>query len=154
HRSTREDQYFVVNGRWVQSGSLSQALRHGYRSLLPSDRHPVALVMMELPGGEVDVNFHPAKREVRFAREGWVWNELRRAVAASVAVVGQRGAMGLAGGPGWSVAEGPARLAAGGGPGAGGVAEWPELYRTAESLPPEIRERFVAPATGEEEEPV
>ncbi|HVP38246.1 MAG TPA: DNA mismatch repair endonuclease MutL, partial [Candidatus Saccharimonadales bacterium] len=165
HRSTREEQFFFVNGRWVQNGFLAQALRQGYRSLLPPDRHPAAVVLLDLPGEEVDVNFHPAKREVRFAHESWVWNEVRRAVEQSLAALGRPWAEAAAGGPdldrlqpgfGAADAGGPAPGASPPGshpgapgaygaharegappPGGAGPRAWAELYRTSELPLPE-----------------
>lgn len=150
HRSSRDDQYLFVNGRWIQSGLLSQSMRQGYRSLLPSDRHPAAVILMELPTDVVDVNFHPSKKEVRFANDGWMWNELRRAVERSLGAA--LGHVAQASGP--EVDDGPsngghagasASHPGGFAPRPGQVTEWPELYRTAESLPLELREKFVAP---------
>jgi DNA mismatch repair protein MutL len=98
----------------------------------------------------VDVNFHPTKREVRFSNDGWIWNELRRAAEQSLtAVLGKAAAWDS---PGRSVPlEGGPRS---GVPGGNPAIEWPELYRTADSLPLEIRETYVAPpASGDEDEP-
>jgi len=78
HRATRRQQFFFVNQRPVQSRALSQALYDAYRTLLPRDRHPVACVFLTLPPGEVDVNVHPAKLEVRFRRERHIYDCIRR----------------------------------------------------------------------------
>jgi DNA mismatch repair protein MutL len=67
-RTTREAQYFFVNGRYVRDRVLAQALGESYRTLLPSGTHPAAILFVELPPSEVDVNVHPAKIEVRFRR--------------------------------------------------------------------------------------
>lgn len=78
HRATRRQQFFFVNGRAVQNRSLSRALYEAYRTVLPRDRHPVACLFLTLPGGEVDVNVHPAKLEVRFRQESRLYDRLRR----------------------------------------------------------------------------
>lgn len=78
HRATRRQQCFFVNQRPVQSRTLNQALYDAYRTLLPRDRHPVVCVFLTLPPGEVDVNVHPAKLEVRFRRERHIYDSLRR----------------------------------------------------------------------------
>jgi len=78
HRATRRQQFFFVNRRPVQSRALSQALYDAYRTLLPRDRHPVVCVFLALPPGEVDVNVHPAKLEVRFRRERHIYDCVRR----------------------------------------------------------------------------
>jgi DNA mismatch repair protein MutL len=73
-RSTREGQVFLVNGRWVQSPSLSQALRHAYGNLLPGGRFPSAVLWLTVPAERLDVNVHPTKREVRFADDNSVFS--------------------------------------------------------------------------------
>ena len=66
-RSTGKFQYVYVNRRPVRNRNLSHAIREAYRGLMPPDRYPVCLLMLELIGDGVDVNVHPAKAEVRFA---------------------------------------------------------------------------------------
>lgn len=80
-RATREGQVFLVNGRWVTSAALSQALRHAYGNLLPSGRFPAAVVWLEVPPDRLDVNVHPTKREVRFADDDAVFSLVASACA-------------------------------------------------------------------------
>ena len=84
-RSTREGQVFLVNGRWVQSPALSQALRHAYGNLLPSGRFPSAVVWLNVPADRLDVNVHPTKREVRFADDDSVFSLVASACAVPLA---------------------------------------------------------------------
>jgi DNA mismatch repair protein MutL len=78
-------QIFVsVNGRPVQSRPLALAIREGYGTLLPADRFPVAVIDVSLDQALVDVNVHPTKREVRFAREQEVRREITLAVKAAL----------------------------------------------------------------------
>lgn len=63
------NQVFVLNGRWIQSVLLRQAVRAAYGDLIPPGRHPEAVLHLRLPENEVDVNVHPTKREVRLLRE-------------------------------------------------------------------------------------
>jgi DNA mismatch repair protein MutL len=79
-RSTREDQHLFVNRRPVENRGLNFALLEGYHTALMKGRYPVCCLFLELPPAEVDVNIHPAKREVKFHREG----EVRRLVAQAV----------------------------------------------------------------------
>lgn len=65
-RSNRRDITFFINGRWVQSVPLTTALVQAYHTLLMVGRYPLAVVFLEFPPEEVDVNVHPAKAEVRF----------------------------------------------------------------------------------------
>jgi DNA mismatch repair protein MutL len=79
-RSTREDQHVFVNRRPVENRGLSFALLEGYHTALMKGRYPVCCLFLEINPGEVDVNIHPAKREVKFHREA----EVRRLVAQAV----------------------------------------------------------------------
>ena len=74
-----------VNRRWVQNRALVFAVVEAYQGLLPPGRHPVAVLNLTLPPGEVDVNVHPAKAEVRFARERQAFAHLQRAVRGALA---------------------------------------------------------------------
>ncbi|HEY1764079.1 MAG TPA: DNA mismatch repair endonuclease MutL [Opitutaceae bacterium] len=79
-RGTRHDMVAFVNSRPVDSRTINGALAESYRELLPQGRHPVAFVFLEISPAEVDVNVHPAKREVRFRREAAVRSFVVRAV--------------------------------------------------------------------------
>ncbi|MGA1236944.1 MAG: DNA mismatch repair endonuclease MutL [Limisphaerales bacterium] len=68
-RATRSDQHIFVNGRPVDNRGLNYALMEGYHTALMKGRYPVACLFLEVDPAEVDVNVHPAKREVRFHRE-------------------------------------------------------------------------------------
>lgn len=80
HRSNRRNITFFVNRRWVMSRMLSVALEESYHGLLPQRRYPVAAVNINLPYGDVDVNVHPTKAEVRFWRGSQVFSAVQRAV--------------------------------------------------------------------------
>lgn len=67
-RSNRDSQYFFINGRFVRDKLISRGIQEGYRSVLPHGVYPVAMLFLDIPLGEVDVNVHPAKTEVRFRR--------------------------------------------------------------------------------------
>ena len=69
-----------VNGRWVKDASLTYAITQAYHRLLPKGRHPLAVVMIDLPPADVDVNVHPAKAEVRFRDGDAVFRALQKAV--------------------------------------------------------------------------
>ena len=79
-RANRNRITIFVNGRWVQNRMLSYALQEAYHGFLPERRYPVAVVEIALPYGDVDVNVHPGKSEVRFRHEGSVFAALQQAV--------------------------------------------------------------------------
>ena len=68
-RASGRWQYFFVNRRCVRDRTLAHALREAYRGLVEPSRSPVAFIFLDVEAGEVDVNVHPAKIEVRF-RQG------------------------------------------------------------------------------------
>ncbi|NLH73024.1 MAG: DNA mismatch repair endonuclease MutL [Verrucomicrobia bacterium] len=68
-RATREDQHLFVNRRPIEHRGLNFALAEGYHTALMKGRYPVCCLFLELNPAEVDVNVHPAKREVRFRAE-------------------------------------------------------------------------------------
>jgi DNA mismatch repair protein MutL len=65
-RQTRTQQLVFVNGRAIESGLLTAAIREGYHTALMKGQYPVTFLFLELDPAAVDVNVHPAKREVRF----------------------------------------------------------------------------------------
>jgi len=68
-RSTRREMIALVNGRAVDSRTLNYALIEAYHTFIPKGRYPVAFLFLNLPPAAVDVNIHPAKREIRFRDE-------------------------------------------------------------------------------------
>jgi DNA mismatch repair protein MutL len=87
-RTSRDAQYLFVNGRYVRDRLVSRALGEGYRTVLPHGVYPAALLFLEVPLEEVDVNVHPAKTEVRFRRAPAIADTVREAVRAALAAGG------------------------------------------------------------------
>lgn len=87
-RTSRDAQYLFVNGRFVRDRLLGRALSDGYRAILPHGVYPAALLFIETPLEEVDVNVHPAKTEVRFRRAAAVADAVREAVRRALASAG------------------------------------------------------------------
>jgi DNA mismatch repair protein MutL len=79
-RSSRAEQHVFVNRRPVENRGINFALLEGYHTALMKDRYPVCCLFLEVNPAEVDVNIHPAKREVKFHREKAVRQLLARAV--------------------------------------------------------------------------
>jgi DNA mismatch repair protein MutL len=84
-RTSRDSQYLFVNRRFVRDRMIGRSLSEGYRSILPHGVYPAALLFIETPLEEVDVNVHPAKTEVRFRRQAAVADVVREAVRAALA---------------------------------------------------------------------
>jgi DNA mismatch repair protein MutL len=84
HRGVADHQYLFVNGRPVKDRLLTGAIRGAYAEMMPRDRHAVVALFLDVPPGEVDVNVHPAKTEVRFRDpamvRGLIVSGLRRAL--------------------------------------------------------------------------
>ncbi|ARO88480.1 DNA mismatch repair protein MutL [Nitrosospira lacus] len=94
-RSSRNNQYFFVNGRFVRDKLIAHALREAYRDILHPDRHPAFALFLEMNADGVDVNVHPTKTEVKFhdsrALHQFIFHTINKALAspqlASVASV-------------------------------------------------------------------
>jgi DNA mismatch repair protein MutL len=84
-RADRGEQYVFVNRRAATAAVISFALREAYPPL-EGDRKPAAILFIDLDPGEVDVNVHPAKREVRFRRSADVRDAIIQAVSAALGV--------------------------------------------------------------------
>jgi len=80
HRSNTRNVTILVNRRIVRDRLISYAIREAYHGLLPKGRHPIVVLSVELPSGDVDVNVHPAKSEVRFRDTGMVFSAVQKAV--------------------------------------------------------------------------
>jgi len=80
----RNSMYVFVNGRLIRDRLIQHALIEAYRNILPPTVYPVVLMFLELPGGEVDVNVHPSKTEVRFRQQTLVHDFVREAVRGAL----------------------------------------------------------------------
>ena len=83
-RANRTYMTFFINRRLIQSRMLSFAVEEAYSGLLQTRRYPIAAINVVMPYDEVDVNSHPAKREVRFHNENRVFSLVQRAVRAAL----------------------------------------------------------------------
>ena len=87
-RASRGMQFFFINGRFVKNRTMMAALENAYRGTLMQGKFPGCLLMLEMPCQLVDVNVHPAKTEVRFARESEAFDAVYRAAKAALAQPG------------------------------------------------------------------
>ncbi len=85
NRAQADMQYFFVNGRMVRDKVLVHAVKQAYGDVLYHGRHPAYVLFLTLPPQEVDVNVHPAKSEVRFANQRWVYDFIRHNIQAALA---------------------------------------------------------------------
>ncbi len=79
-RSNRREITLFVNGRWIQDARLNAAVTQAYHTLLMTGRYPIAVLKIDIPPEEVDVNVHPAKAELRFRNPNAAFSAVERAV--------------------------------------------------------------------------
>lgn len=84
-KSSRQWQTFIVNGRVIANRMLAKALDNAFHSLLPHSGFPLAVVVIDLPPADVDVNIHPQKSEVKFRDERTVYGAVYHSVSAALA---------------------------------------------------------------------
>ncbi|EMA03846.1 DNA mismatch repair protein MutL [Haloarcula vallismortis] len=80
NRAGREYLSTYVNGRYVRAGTVRDAVIDAYGTQIAPDRYPFAVLFLDVPAGDVDVNVHPRKLEVRFADDEGVREQVRTAV--------------------------------------------------------------------------
>jgi len=80
-RSSREYVSTYVNGRYVTATAVRDAVVEAYGDQLAPDRFPFAVLFLDAPAGDVDVNVHPRKLDIRFADEAGVREQVRTAVS-------------------------------------------------------------------------
>ncbi|MEP4769071.1 MAG: DNA mismatch repair endonuclease MutL [Roseibium sp.] len=90
HRGNAQHQFFFVNGRPVKDKLLLSGLRGAYADVLARDRHPVVVLFIDLEPGQVDVNVHPAKSDVRFRDSQLVRGLLVGAIKHALVQAGHR----------------------------------------------------------------
>ncbi len=88
-RASRAMQFFFVNGRFVKNRTMMAALEQAYRGMAMQGKFPGCVLFVDMPPELVDVNVHPAKTEVRFARESDVFDAVYRAVRGTLAIGGK-----------------------------------------------------------------
>jgi DNA mismatch repair protein MutL len=80
----RNSIFVFVNGRLIRDRLVQHALTEAYRNIIPPTVHPVVLLFLEMPSGEVDVNVHPSKTEVRFRQQSVMHDFVRDSVRAAL----------------------------------------------------------------------
>jgi DNA mismatch repair protein MutL len=80
----RNSIFVFVNGRLIRDRLVQHALTDAYRNIIPPAVYPVVLLFLEMPAGEVDVNVHPSKTEVRFRQQSVMHDFVRDSVRAAL----------------------------------------------------------------------
>src|SRR5580693_5952501 len=83
--TTARSTFLFVGGRFIRDRALLHALALGYGPLLEKGRYPLAALFLQLPGADLDINVHPQKMEVRFARAQEVYAAVHHVVGAAIA---------------------------------------------------------------------
>jgi DNA mismatch repair protein MutL len=109
NRGVPDHQFLFVNGRPVKDRLLIGAVRAAYQDLLARDRHPIVALFVEVPPGEVDVNVHPAKTEVRFREPSLVRGLIVGGLRHALDSAGFRSAQPAAANVGWQTPPSPQR---------------------------------------------
>jgi DNA mismatch repair protein MutL len=146
--TTARSTYLYVNGRAVRDRALLHAVVQGYGPVIEKGRYPLAALFLEVPGGELDVNVHPQKLEVRFARPQEAYAAVRHVLGAALA----RAPWLETGGTGAARVQ-PLRAftlppARGGGGGAGG---WTSIVPAQAALPLRARDAAREPGLDPDE---
>jgi len=84
NRANRNYMSFFVNRRWINSRVLSYAVEEAYHGMLMQGRHPVSVINITVLPGEVDVNIHPTKTEVKFRDDRPVFSAVQKAVRQAI----------------------------------------------------------------------
>ena len=95
-RANTLNQFYFVNGRSVRDKVLLGAVRAAYADFLHRDRFPVIALFVAIDPGEVDVNVHPTKAELRFRDQGAVRGAVIRAIGEALAAAGFRASSSVA----------------------------------------------------------
>lgn len=85
NRANRNFENYFVNRRFVKSKLLSKAIEEGYQSYLMQHRYPFCVIHITVPTGDVDVNVHPTKMEVRFSNQNSVYRMIAQNISEFLA---------------------------------------------------------------------
>lgn len=83
-RGNRSFENYYINGRYVKNNIITKAIENAYKGFLMQHKFPFVSLQMEMEGNDLDVNVHPAKREVRFAREQEVYEAVYDTVRSAL----------------------------------------------------------------------
>jgi DNA mismatch repair protein MutL len=87
-RSNSKNIFLFVNKRFIRDNSITHAVLSAYRQVIPARRYPAAVLFIDLPAFDVDVNVHPAKMEVRFKDSRLIYELVSQTIAQNLAGAG------------------------------------------------------------------
>lgn len=93
-KPTRSQQWIFVNGRPVRNRTLFAAIDTAYRQITPEKRYPVAMLMLDVDPGRVDMNVSPTKSECRFSQEGPIFDAIRTGIKEALLEHGMMPSLG------------------------------------------------------------
>jgi len=80
-RSSRIDQYIFVNGRSIRDKTIYHAIMEGYKSIIAKDKYPAIFLFLEIDPSQIDVNIHPTKAEIKFAKPHKIHSLISKAIS-------------------------------------------------------------------------
>lgn len=83
-RTNKSKQLIFVNRRYIQSPTISKAMEDAYRNLLELRRYPVGVIFITIDPAKIDVNVHPAKREIKFENTSLVYTTIKSGIASAL----------------------------------------------------------------------
>ncbi len=83
-KKRKSDQFFFVNNRFIKSPYLNHAVENGFEELIPDDAYPAFFLFMQIAPGQIDVNVHPTKTEIKFQDEKIIYQIIKAAVKRSL----------------------------------------------------------------------
>ena len=87
-RASRSMQHFYINGRYVRNRTIMAGMEMAFKGTMMQGKFPGGILLLDMPADLVDVNVHPAKIEVRFARENDIFDVVYHAVKLALAQPG------------------------------------------------------------------
>ena len=76
-KKTKGDQFIFVNQRFIKSNYLAHAIRSAYESLISKDHYPFFVLFLTIDPGDIDINVHPTKHEIKFENERLIYNYIK-----------------------------------------------------------------------------
>lgn len=79
-RGNRNYENYYINGRYVKSNTIAKAIEDGFKDFIMQHKYPFTVLHFEIDGGDIDVNVHPTKMELRFSNQQQIYNFVYEAI--------------------------------------------------------------------------